>query len=353
MDPQEKVALIPTLATGHFRDLESRLIGLNRAFVDILSAMASVPREYRRIFKRTALVPYLKHRPGQKLPSQIYWGRICRPRPTVERRQGPREPEKRWIEHLTGRLSRTHVVTLAKDVGNIRAFERFDSRVQLLNKARGIVVRTRLACEQRLIGVARADGWDTETPAWETPLVDPALPRTSKRALDRAWPLCLRLAAAEVELRAIAGRHNAQPVYRGLKLLFERNAGLPYGRSCWSLPGGRLLGYSRSLGKGSRPAPDDAILTERAMRKLRIPAKARLAIRPHEAARRRVERCRRSIIETFSAVKKRTGETIARVARIRGRNERHDQPSRNRGSEIARPGPGPAGEGGDFPSKER
>lgn len=313
---RKKDTYVRNVAAEYFRDAESRLIDLQAVFVDLCSAMASTTQEYRKAVKRTSLVPYLKRRPGKAVAAEVYWGGTCRRRPTFGPRSGGAPGKKRWVKHLAGGLTRKRIVQLAKDVGNIRLFRNFDEQYRHLNEARGIIVRARLAFEHTLLGLATARGWEAEAPAFAAPLVSPGLPDTSKRALARAWSLCLRLASAEVELRAIADRHNARPAYRGLRLLFERNAKLPYGRSCWTLFGERILGQASGLAKGGRPVEDEANLTELVMRKLRIPAKARSAIRPHEAARRRVEWCRRAYIEIFWHLKKLTGEAIARVAKI-------------------------------------
>lgn len=314
---RNRVAQIRELATQYFRDLEVRLLDLQLAFRKICSAMRSSALEYRKSVKRTALVPYLKLRPGKETASEVHWVRTCRPRPTLGPRPARAEKgRKRWVEYLPGGLTRDRVAQLARDIANVRMFRRFDERFRLLNDARRIIVRARLGFEHTLQGLAVSRGWEAETPAYAVPLVSPDLPATSKRALGRAWLLCLRLASTDLELQSIAERHNASPVYRGLRLRFERDAAHPYGRSFWSLYGERLLGHARHLAKERRRVEDAANLTERVMRKLRIPAPARAALRPHEAARRRLEWCRRSYIAFFKHLKKLAGAAVASVAAL-------------------------------------
>ncbi len=317
---------IRDLAAEYFHDLEVRLVDLHRMFRDICRAMETSVSECRKAIKGSPLVPYLKRRPGKESASQVYWVRICRPRPTLG--PGPAwagKGLKRWVEHLPGGLTRDRVAQIAKNVGDSRVFAAFDARFRLQNEARRIIVRARLAFEHTLQGLSASRGWETQTPACAAPLVSPGLPDTSKRALSLAWFLCLRLAAAELELRSLVERHNARPAYRGLKLRFERDGAHPYGRSYWTLYGDRLLGYARHLAKEGRRVEDPANLTDRVMRKLRIPDHARLAIRPHEAARRRLEECRRGYIAVITHLKKISGEAIARVDRLGERRYRRSR----------------------------
>ena len=312
-----RVDQIRELATQYFRELEVRLVDLQIAFRNICSAMRSSTLEYRKSIKRTALVPYLKLRPGKEIASEVHWVRTCRPRPSL----GPRPARagkggRRWVEYLPGGLTRDRVAQLARDIANVRVFQRFDQWFRLLNDARRIIVRARLGFEHTLQGLAISRGWDAETPAYAAPLVSADLPATSKRALGRAWLLCLRLASADLELRSIAERHNASTPYRGLRLRFERDAAHPYGRTFWSLYGERLLGHARHLAKDRHRVEDAANLTERVMRKLRIPAPARVAIRPHEAARRRLESCRRSYITICKHLKQQAGAAVASIAAL-------------------------------------
>lgn len=312
---KKRVAQIRELATQYFRDLEARLLDLNVVFREVCSEMQSSTLQYRKTLKRTSLVPYLKHRPGKDTPSEVHWVTTCRSRPTLESRPaGPAKGRRRWVKYLPGGLTRDRVAQLAKDIANLPTFRRYDERFLLLNDARRTIVRARMGFEHTLRGLAVSRGWETESPAYAAPLVSPDLPATSKRALAHAWSLCLRLASADLELRAIAERHNVKPAYRGLRLRFERDAAHPYGRSLWTLFGERLLSHARHLAKDAGRIEDAANLTERVMRTLRIPARARAAIRPHEAARRRLESCRRSYVALFKHLKKLSGEAVASAA---------------------------------------
>jgi hypothetical protein len=306
---------IRDLAADYFHDLEVRLVDLHVVFGDICKAMGQSVSECRRAIMGSSLVPYLRRRPGQENASQVYWVRTCRPRPTLGAGPGRAgNGGKRWVKHLPGGLTRKRLVQIAKDVGNSRVFGRYDDRFRLLNEARRIIVRARLSFEHTLQGISISRGWETEAPGYAAPLVSSGLPATSKRALGRAWSLCLRLASAELELWSVIDRHNARPVYRGLKLRFERDGAHPYGRSYWTLYGDRLLGHARRLAKVGERVEDPANLTEQVMRKLQIPARERLEIRPYEAARRRLEECRRGYIALLTHLKKLTGVAIARVA---------------------------------------
>lgn len=314
---------IRDLAAEYFRDLEARLLDLHHVFREICGAMGKTVSDCRKAIKGSPLVPYLKPRPGKEVASQVYWVRTCRPRPTLGHAPG-REGKwgKRWVEHLPGGLTRKRLVQIAKDVASSRVFGRFDDRLRLLNEARRIIVRARLAFEHTFQGISISRGWEAQPPAYAAPLVSPGLPATSKRALGYAWSLCLRLASAEMELRSLVERHNARPTYRGLKLRFERDGAHPYGRSYWTLYGARLLGHARRLAKDGSRIEDPANLTEQVMRKLRIPARARVAIRSYEVARRRLDECRRGYITLITHLKKLTGVAIARVAGLGERSER-------------------------------
>ena len=73
---------------------------------------------------------------------------------------------------------------------------------------------------------------------------------------------------------------------------------------------------ARALARNKGRILDDANLTDRAMRKLGIPAAARPAIRRHETERRKIAGHHRYYIALMGHLRKRAGEALAAAWRL-------------------------------------
>lgn len=306
----DREAYCANRARVYFSEIEARLTALNVLFEASCSAMQSLVDQYRRSVTRCALVLYFKPRQGDRC--ELYWSTIPRRRPRVGDSVFPAAPNRpRRVRHVAGDLSREFVRKLVKDSGLVEGIMEFDRRARELNEARGRVVNARQAIEQMLNTRAIPRAWEAGDLHEPVPLLAAPLPASSKRALGSAWAICLRMAAVDFEIDAVAQRHNASPPHPPLLLIVDRDVGHPYGRSCWTLNGDRILGHAQALATGGRPVADPAALTDRVMRKLQIPAKARRAIAPHEAQRRRMEERHRQYVGIFSRLRSKSGKAVA------------------------------------------
>ncbi|HXX92665.1 MAG TPA: hypothetical protein VEN81_03470 [Planctomycetota bacterium] len=292
-----------TLATRWYRTLEDQLREMHELETRTREAMNELESEWQANGVRSSQTFHVRIRKGQSLPDSIHRVRICgsrrRPGDSVPRSA---KPYRRWVKHLKGKPTRAEMYTDVRDVRLLDLFVRFYHRARSLNRARRTLVLGRLSIERRAGAHGEpgpGEGGEVSSPA---PLLLPNdLPESSSRALGDAWRLFLRAAALQFELVLVAARYNATTSYKGLRLAFRTDSEHPYGRFVWTLHGKSLVGFSRYLKKRTLtplkppndPPPrrmDPANLSERLMRKLRIPAAARCAIAPHELHRRRMTR---------------------------------------------------------------
>ncbi len=302
-------------ATDYFRDAEMELVDIHILIESVCDGIAALDQDFRRTEKKTGLVPYPRRRPGKLRAQEVNWCRPCRSGNKAGS-QGPakRKERKGWVEYLAGGLTRDRIHHFAKDASHAAVYIAAARRATALNEARAVLVNARMSLEHTFIGRAEPAAWEGGTPDFHPPLVSLTLPDSSKLALGRAWSLCLRMASVEVEMMAMRDRYDAEPAYRGLRLAFERDAGHRYGRLCWMLHGERLLGLARGLARDPDRTPDNASLPDRVLRKLRIPARARVAIAPHEARRRGMTKLHQKYCTVLGRLKKRAGEAKALAA---------------------------------------
>jgi hypothetical protein len=322
---EDRDAYVMRYAKEYHDELVRAALDLNRLLALILAAQDALVGEFRRIMKKRDLGPYLKKRAPGTPRGPLYWGRPCRPPPTLLASPPDSAKKlKRWTEHFSGGLTRKRIYHFAKDVASARIYGDVDRQMTHLNLAQTTVNRARQSFEHTLSGVYESNAWMADTLPVQVPLVPVGLPDTSKRALGHAWPLVLKMAAADYELLALSARHNADPPHRLLRLRFERDRGHPYGRCHWTYFGKSALGFARSFAKDNERIRDSANLTERVLRGLRIPAHDRGAVRPFEDARRLLERARAPIVGRFINLKRNAARKAAKVAELLARSEAID-----------------------------
>ena len=318
-----------TVATGWYRTLERQLRAMYQLETRTRQAMLELEAEWRALGIRSSQTFHVKIRKNQTLPDSIHRVRICGTRGLPGDFVDPDgKPYHRWVIHLKGKPTRAQMY---RDVGNVDLldlFRSFYNRATCLNRARHTLVLGRLSIERRL--KAHAEPEPREAGELSTPaplLLSRDLPDTSSRALGAAWRLFLRVAALQFELVLIAARYNATTPYKGLRLTFHTDSDHPYGRFTWTLHGKTLIGFAgsfardraRSRAKGTLTRRiDPANLPDRLLRKLRIPAAARMAIAPHELQRRRITRLYQRHLDVLVALFSTSPECLSRAQPLLG-----------------------------------
>jgi len=264
---EDRDAYVMRYAKEYHDELVRAALDLNRLLALILAAQDALVGEFRRIMKKRDLGPYLKKRAPGTPRGPLYWGRPCRPPPTLLASPPDSAKKlKRWTEHFSGGLTRKRIYHFAKDVASARIYGDVDRQMTHLNLAQTTVNRARQSFEHTLSGVYESNAWMADTLPVQVPLVPVGLPDTSKSA----------------------------------------------------------LGFARSFAKDNERIRDSANLTERVLRGLRIPAHDRGAVRPFEDARRLLERARAPIVGRFINLKRNAARKAAKVAELLARSEAID-----------------------------
>jgi hypothetical protein len=297
---------IPKQATVYLQQLEILLGDLGFWLGSISRAMLALSKEYRRDFRKTALILDPKIRPGEELPTALYWAtfRQRRHRDGESRLPGFGIPKCRKIHLSRKRLDHDFLFLVAREAGRKSSIFEYDRRRQLLNGAYRQVRKAIMSIESTLISRGERRCWESGDHSIDAPLISTDLRPRSRQALGAAWFYLLRLASLEQEMAALAERYNGEPVWDGLRLSFGRDAAHPYGRVYWVHAGGRLPRLDRS--KGARE-----ILTDKIMRRLRIAESDRRALSRHEQHRRRMTRLHKRYTVLLGQLKRRGRSALA------------------------------------------
>lgn len=277
---------VPSQAAQYFAEIEMLLLDLGFARERIIQEMLGLPKEFRRDFRKSRLILYLKRRNKKAAPRALYWGKLCRARNELSevRAMSSGSLEERWKLHIPrGHLTHDLIFLLAHEVGREALILEYDRRAFALNQAYRQVGIAIMSLEHTLLARTERRSWESGDLDADAPAVSPDLRPQSRKALGAGWFYILRAVAIEYELIASAERYNADPVYEGFRLSFGRDIDHPFGRIFWLLWGERLPRLNDAEGAREN-------LTDRVMRKLHLPEAVRQEVARHELHRRKMTR---------------------------------------------------------------
>jgi hypothetical protein len=299
--------LILERAGKYFRDLEKVLLDLSAFQAKIRVEMDGLALEYRNEFGGSRLVLYPKKRPKKEHLRALYWGVFCRP-PKEESRLFATLKKPRWTMHIAGGLTHSHIFQAGADIHRKAEFLEVDRRAGALNDAFHIVTGALQSVRATLEARRDRRAWECGDLDAQAPEVSLELLPPLQSALGAGWFMLLRMASAEVELLSLAERYRAEPAYPPLKLTFSCDLDHPYGRLWWKYHRGRIFSW-----EGGGPQEN---LTDRWMRKARIPSENRRLLAPHERERRRMVRVHKKYTNPLSRIRRRAGQAITQAEKL-------------------------------------
>lgn len=294
-------------AGKYFRDLEKVLLDLSALQAKIRVEMDGLALEYSKEFRGSRLVLYPKKRRKKQHLRALYWGVFCRP-PKEGSRLLAGLKKTRWTTHIAGGLTHSHIYLAGADMHRKAEFLEVDRRAEALNDAFHTVTGALQSVRATLEARRDRRAWECGDLDAQAPDVSLELLPPLQSALGAAWFMLLRMASAEVELVSLAECYRDEPAYVPLRLTFSRDPDHPYGRLWWTYYGGRLTGWD---GRGPQEK-----LTDRWMRKARIPSENRRLLAPHERERRRMVRVHKKYTKPLSRIRRRAGQAIIQAEKL-------------------------------------
>jgi hypothetical protein len=304
------VTIRETFITEHAKDrferLEKTLQKLKDAKFRISGEMEDLLLEWRRSFIGWRLHLYKKTRRGCDDPVALYWGSFCKP---PKERYGPYGKNPRWRKHLKGKLDHASIFKHGADISQEGLVLDFERRAAELNSQFHSVAKALQSAGATYSSWAHRRDWECGDLEFQAPPVLRDLPPQLQSVLGAAWPLFLRMDSLESMRWVLAAQYEADPVWRDLKLVYLRDKKHPYGWLGWRYLGRPLV----SIHEGGPGGVSIENLTDRWMRRHRVPHALRPGIAAYEKERRRLTTLHKRYKEPLFRVNRCAGQALARV----------------------------------------
>lgn len=276
-------------AVRYFKKLLAILADLDAARERTAVAMERLIDLSRQLLPRSRIVPYAKHRLPDGRPRLLYWGYLF---DSAYRRGGGAVSRGRgsgvtWVKHCKLDLDPKELYIHARQAGKIQAFRGLQEEQVLLNKVSTGLTSALVSIKASLRQIVHLTEVPLELRSIPLSFEEPTLPTIERSTISLAWLLSAQLAEIDSHLFHLPLLHNDDLAGTGLTLRLEKHPRTLSVEVPWYI---------------SHYGLHYANLTDKVMRKFRVPRSKRSFISKVDLRRRRLLKARRRLARVLARV---------------------------------------------------